>query len=80
MDYCRSLKSAADRAGTRIINTQIDNAYRHTSYDVAACVRLAESCGFRGIYSIELWDRNYEPADPVRAVSEMRRLILSQLS
>lgn len=45
-----------------------DDDYRHVSYDVGACVRLAESCGFRGIYSVELWDQDYQPADPLKAV------------
>jgi len=57
-----------------------DEQYEHLTYDVGACVRLAESCGFRGIYSVELWDRNYQPADPARAVKQIMQSISSQLS
>lgn len=50
---------------------EFDADYRHTSYDVGACVRAAESAGFTGIYSIELWAPSYTPPDPFRAVRTM---------
>jgi hypothetical protein len=28
---------------------------RHTSFDIGACVRVGEACGFKGIYSAEAW-------------------------
>ncbi len=45
-----------------------DRQYRHQSYDIGRCVRLGESLGFSGVYSVEQWSRNYIPADPFRAV------------
>jgi sugar phosphate isomerase/epimerase len=51
---------------------EFDADYRHTSYDVGACVRASEAAGFTGIYSIELWAPNYTPPDPFRAVLAMR--------
>jgi sugar phosphate isomerase/epimerase len=57
-----------------------DELNRHTSYDVAACVRLAESCGFRGVYSIELWaPKGYYPANPIAAARSMMKTISENL-
>lgn len=56
-----------------------DDNYNHISYDVGACVRAAEKAGFKGIYSIELWDRNYVPADPIRAVKVLTGIIQQNL-
>ncbi|MCX7887476.1 MAG: hypothetical protein N3B01_09530, partial [Verrucomicrobiae bacterium] len=54
---------------------EFDADYRHTSYDVAACVRAAEQAGYKGIYSIELWSPKYIPPDPVRAVRALADII-----
>lgn len=52
--------------------------YAHTSFDVARLVRDAESIGFRGVYSIELYN-NPAPADTDRAVESMIRTIASEM-
>ncbi len=56
-----------------------DEQYNHLSYDVGACVKLAEAQGFRGIYSIELWDRSYQAPDPIQAIKQMADIITGQL-
>lgn len=58
---------------------EFDADYRHTSYDVSACVRAAEAAGFTGIYSIELWAPSYTPPDPFRAALAMRDEIARHL-
>lgn len=35
----------------------------HTAYDFDACIRLAESMGFRGYYSAEYYDPQHRPVD-----------------
>ncbi len=56
-----------------------DEKYRHVTYDVGACVRLGEAAGFRGVYSVELWTPRDEPADPIRAVKQMIRIITASI-
>jgi len=56
-----------------------DADYRHQTYDVGACVRLAEAAGFTGIYSVELWAPNYAPEDPVRAIRSMVQTIAANI-
>jgi hypothetical protein len=58
---------------------EFDADYRHTSYDIGACVRVAEAAGFRGIYSIELWAPKYIPPDPARAVKTVTDIIIANL-
>ncbi len=36
---------------------------RHQPYDFDRCVRLAESAGFTGVYSVEQWDREAHDMD-----------------
>lgn len=48
---------------------EFDDRYRHTSYEIGACVRAAEAAGFKGIYSVECWAPKYVPPDPFRAVT-----------
>jgi L-ribulose-5-phosphate 3-epimerase len=50
------------------------NTYAHTSYDVARLVKDAEATGFKGIYSIELYN-NPAPADTDRAVASYIKTI-----
>jgi sugar phosphate isomerase/epimerase len=41
----------------------------HPSFDISACVRTGEKCGFKGIYSAEFWDaqnRNFDSIQTVR--------------
>ncbi len=56
-----------------------DEQYRHTTYDVAACVRLGEKAGFKGVYSVEMWAPDYYPADPIRAAKELIGIITSNI-
>jgi sugar phosphate isomerase/epimerase len=58
---------------------EFDAEYRHTSFDLPACVRAAEQAGFKGIYSIELWSPKYYPPDPVQAVRAFTELITANL-
>lgn len=43
----------------------------HVSYDFDRCVRLAESTGFKGIYSVEQWSRNDLDVDAEKVVDWM---------
>jgi len=52
--------------------------YAHSSFDVGRLVREAESTGFKGVYSIELYN-NPAPADTDRAVESMIRAIASEM-
>lgn len=52
---------------------------KHTSYDIGACVRAAETAGFSGLYSIELWAPRYLPPDPGRAVKTVAETIRQNL-
>jgi len=56
-----------------------DEQYRHTSYDLAACVRQGERAGFKGVYSVELWAPGYYPADPIRAAGQVARIIAENI-
>jgi len=56
-----------------------DEQYRHTSYDVAECVRVGERAGFKGVYSVEMWAPNYYPADPFRAIQHMIETITAAI-
>ncbi len=57
-----------------------DADYRHQTYDVGACVRLAEQGGFQGVYSVELWAPGYYPADPLMAIRQMIRTITENMA
>ncbi|MEI6486823.1 MAG: TIM barrel protein [Sphingomonadales bacterium] len=54
------------------------DTYVHTSYDVAQLVREAEATGFRGVYSVELYNTP-APADTNRAVQSFIDTITSQM-
>lgn len=53
--------------------------YAHTSYDVARLVKDAESTGFKGVYSIELYN-NPAPADTDRAVASFVKTISDNMA
>ena len=53
--------------------------YVHTSFDVARLVKDAEASGFRGVYSIELYN-NPAPADTNRAVQSYIKTITDNMS
>ncbi|MBU3079050.1 sugar phosphate isomerase/epimerase family protein [Sphingomonas quercus] len=53
--------------------------YEHTSFDVARLVKDAESTGFKGVYSIELYN-NPAPADTDRAVMSYARTITDNMA
>ena len=48
-----------------------DEEYRHVTYNIGQCVKLGESMGFKGIYSVEQWAPPYIPPDPFEAVREI---------
>lgn len=52
--------------------------YAHTTFDVARLVREAEATGFKGVYSIELYNTP-APADTDRAVDWMIRTITGEM-
>lgn len=58
---------------------EFDDDYRHTSYDIGACVHAAEAAGFKGIYSVECWAPKYLPPDPFRAVKAVAEAIRAGL-
>ena len=53
--------------------------YVHTSFDVARLVKDAESTGYKGVYSIELYQEPDAPADTVAAETSMIKAILPEL-
>jgi sugar phosphate isomerase/epimerase len=55
------------------------NTYEHTSYDVARLVKDAESTGFKGVYSIELYN-NPAPADTDKAVASFAKTITDNMA
>ena len=59
---------------------EFDENYRHKNWDIAALVRATEDAGFRGIYSIELWETVNPPPDPVRAAKVVRDIIAANLA
>jgi sugar phosphate isomerase/epimerase len=54
------------------------DTYAHTSFDVARLAREAEATGFKGVYSIELYNTP-APADTDRAVWSMIRAIAGEM-
>lgn len=54
------------------------DSYAHTSFDVARLVRDAEATGYKGVYSIELYNTP-APADTDRAVWSMIRAITGEM-
>lgn len=58
---------------------EFDPGYRHTSYDIAGCVRAAEAGGFKGIYSVECWAPKYVPPDPIQAIRSVADEIAAAL-
>jgi sugar phosphate isomerase/epimerase len=52
--------------------------YQHTSYDVGRIVRNAEAGGYRGVYSIELYN-NPAPKDTDRAVRSFMKVITDNM-
>lgn len=58
---------------------EFDKDYRHVSYDDVACVRAAETAGFQGIYSIELWSPKHIAPEPERAIKTMIETIVREL-
>lgn len=56
-----------------------DKHLRHKPYDLGACVRFAESRGFKGVYSAEQWAPKPLPVDDVRATKRIFELILANL-
>lgn len=43
---------------TKLVSSKVlnfDDDYNHISYDFARCVRIMESAGYKGVYSIEQW-------------------------
>ena len=53
-----------------------DEQYRHLTYDIGRCVKLGESMGFKGIYSVEQWAPAYVPVDTF----EMVRAIIADVA
>ncbi|MFV1965400.1 MAG: hypothetical protein ACC628_08250 [Pirellulaceae bacterium] len=66
--YCTKVRRAIERAGSTLCNIQMDEPYRHVTYDIGQCVKLGESMGFKGIYSVEQWAPAYIPPDPFKTV------------
>lgn len=54
-------------------------SYVHTSFDATRLVRDAEATGFKGVYSIELYN-NPAPADTDRAIASYIRTITAALA
>jgi L-ribulose-5-phosphate 3-epimerase len=54
-------------------------SYVHTSFDATRLVRDAEATGFKGVYSIELYN-NPAPADTDRAIASYIRTITAELA
>ena len=80
-DRYEAMKSAM--AVTHIVSAKglvFDPAtYAHTSFDVSRLVRDAEATGFKGVYSIELYN-NPPPADTDRAVRSYIQTITDNMA
>jgi sugar phosphate isomerase/epimerase len=80
-DRYEAMKSAM--AVTHIVSAKglvfDPQTYAHTSFDVSRLVKDAESTGFKGVYSIELYN-NPAPADTDRAVASYIRSITEAMS
>lgn len=37
--------------------------FEHTAYDFGRCMRIAVESGFKGVYSVDYWDKEARPAD-----------------
>ncbi|HIG28308.1 MAG TPA: sugar phosphate isomerase/epimerase [Verrucomicrobiales bacterium] len=57
-----------------------DDDMKHSPYDIGACVRLAESVGFKGIYSLEQWAPKPIEADDLSVARYLIQVILGNLS
>lgn len=57
-----------------------DAQLNHTSYDIAACVRIGEELGFKGVYSAELWAPGILPKDPIAEARRTMELIAGGLA
>ena len=57
-----------------------DKQLKHSPYDIGACVRLAETEGFRGVYSIEQWSKNKQTVDDLTIAKRILAIILENLS
>lgn len=42
---------------------RFNDRLEHVSFDFDRCVRMAEAAGFRGVYSVEQWSREYQDLD-----------------
>lgn len=56
-----------------------DEEGNHTTYGLGACVRLAESCGFEGIYSAEQWSREPIAVSDLRAARRIIEIIVKNM-
>jgi sugar phosphate isomerase/epimerase len=52
---------------------------RHTTFDIGACVRVGEACGFKGIYSAEAWSPRPIPVSDRAAARSIIAEIVANL-
>ena len=68
---------------TRLVSAKthaFNDNYNHTSFDFDRCVRIMESGGFRGIYSLEQWEKGTLDYDFEKIVDWMIKHVLANLS
>jgi sugar phosphate isomerase/epimerase len=56
-----------------------DDQKRHITYDFAACMRVGEKSGFKGIYSAEFWTPTIQPIDPWEAARLIVDMIVTNI-
>lgn len=56
-----------------------DEGRQHQPYDVGRCVQIGETCGFKGVYSVEYYDPQGRPFDAFEVANRLIRLVADHL-
>lgn len=59
---------------------EFNERYEHITYDFDRCVQMAERGGFKGIYSVEQWNRGYQDLDYERVAEWMLERVRANLA
>jgi sugar phosphate isomerase/epimerase len=59
---------------------EFNERYEHVTYDFDRCVKMAERAGFKGLYSVEQWNRGYQDLDYERVAEWMIERVRANLA
>jgi sugar phosphate isomerase/epimerase len=59
---------------------EFNERYEHVTYDFDRCVQMAERAGFRGVYSVEQWNRGYQALDYEKVAEWMLERVRANLA